>query len=1131
MTQANILRFWHAVELLNPQDVPALDDPRISDFHPFAQELVVRGATRVPWSRGTSLDAQALPVKREWSHRIYARCYDLTKAIKELEAKFGATLGYAEPKPQKVALYSVKFNHQGKLVDDSLVLSSAAWMLGCVLTGRSFLTGFDDAQRRVIHIAVEELSGTVDSVVIERLTGRIAEELGLSGFFADVQNSYVCLSSVVKPGSSETEDDPLNSFILEDLSNISTALSRGESSPALNAYLQKYSGAGRLSISDDRNSEELIKLMAPNRYPAGCWPAPKDQGLVHSQQLAVNVVLNRLQAGEGLLSVNGPPGTGKTTLLRDIVAAVVTARADALAKLGTPSAAFTSRGEVQDAGSGLKYWLLHDSLLGHEIVVASSNNGAIENVTKELPQVDKVDASWLADYDYFAGLSGLIADQPSWGLISAALGKKANRKKFIDRFWFGQESNSSKVDVADEDSIRDDDLNDVVSPEGSVAKATPAPEAQTTNSVAEEEKPSVTGMKAWLNAQPRMKRFANGASSGERAEAREWNAKLTSMKEETWRMAVKRYLEARSEADRIGAVASTVTGLVEAIRSVREDLAKLRRSETGAQQILDASQARVTALVVQLGRVQALLAEMLAEHAELLRVRPGFWANLLSLWSASRRWKALEYNLVKRMEVAGSQCKVSKREIEISDREVELHRKMYASAKEDALAAETKLQQLKAQLMALADKYKAHHLQVFLDTGAIGRGDAIELAEPWRVPGWRRARSKVFLEALHLHKTLFELEPEKMWTNLNHAVCLLKGNRYNGVPVGATRSVWATLFMVVPAMSSTFSSFQRCFSTLGASEIGWLLVDEAGQATPQAAVGALWRSRRAVMVGDPLQLEPINKVPVAALEHMRNAFSVAPHWMPNTLSAQRLADEANPIGRQLGPEGEKVWVGLPLVVHRRCDRPMFETANRIAYDGAMVYGTIAPDPDTLASLPSGWLDVRGDSEGNWVRAEGKVLDNLLAYLTDLEGVSAASISVITPFTDVKQGIGNKFKRRGGGEGGTIHTMQGKEAEIVVLVLGGNSDLNSTGARDWVVAKPNMLNVAATRGKRRFYVIGDRASWASRRYFDVVMGLLPPVDLPGAVARAQEKLALHSTAPSQRVETELTQSQEYDFGFN
>ncbi|MEF2252612.1 hypothetical protein [Ralstonia solanacearum] len=69
------------------------------------------------------------------------------------------------------------------------------------------------------------------------------------------------------------------------------------------------------------------------------------------------------------------------------------------------------------------------------------------------------------------------------------------------------------------------------------------------------------------------------------------------------------------------------------------------------------------------------------------------------------------------------------------------------------------------------------------------------------------------------------------------------------------------------------------------------------------------------------------------LEHMRTRYRVDAHWLPNRQSAQTLADEAPPWGKMLGPAGRKKWGGLPLVVHRRCVRPMYELANQIAYDG------------------------------------------------------------------------------------------------------------------------------------------------------------------------------------------------------
>lgn len=48
----------------------------------------------------------------------------------------------------------------------------------------------------------------------------------------------------------------------------------------------------------------------PQAHADSCRPSERHLGLVHSQQLAVNTVLSKLADGQGLLTVNGPPGPG-----------------------------------------------------------------------------------------------------------------------------------------------------------------------------------------------------------------------------------------------------------------------------------------------------------------------------------------------------------------------------------------------------------------------------------------------------------------------------------------------------------------------------------------------------------------------------------------------------------------------------------------------------------------------------------------------------------------------------------------------------------------------------------------------------------------------------------------------------
>jgi len=111
-----------------------------------------------------------------------------------------------------------------------------------------------------------------------------------------------------------------------------------------------------------------------------------------------------------------------------------------LASLSKASEAFVQNGResANDGGRERYAYQLDPRLFGFEIVVASSNNGAVENVTLELPQRDKIDPSWLPDAEYFSELAELTSGRPAWGLISAALGSKSKRTQFVERFFYGK---------------------------------------------------------------------------------------------------------------------------------------------------------------------------------------------------------------------------------------------------------------------------------------------------------------------------------------------------------------------------------------------------------------------------------------------------------------------------------------------------------------------------------------------------------------------------------------------------------------------------------------------------------------------------------------------------------------------
>jgi hypothetical protein len=149
--------------------------------------------------------------------------------------------------------------------------------------------------------------------------------------------------------------------------------------------------------------------------------------------------------------------------------------------------------------------------------------------------------------------------------------------------------------------------------------------------------------------------------------------------------------------------------------------------------------------------------------------------------------------------------------------------------------------------------------------------------------------------------------------------------------------------------------------------------------------------------------------------------------------------------------------------------------------------------------PSRWIDIHGYGYDKWCDQEGSEAIGMV------ERVVAAGVTpdiyLVTPFVVVADGLRRMIRESPALRAsvpdidlwarervGTIHTVQGREAEAVIFVLGA-PDADQSGARGWAGRTPNLLNVAMTRAKEAAYVIGNRSLWRSAGVFADLDSLL------------------------------------------
>ncbi|RAJ59502.1 AAA domain-containing protein [Streptomyces sp. KhCrAH-43] len=138
------------------------------------------------------------------------------------------------------------------------------------------------------------------------------------------------------------------------------------------------------------------------------------------------------------------------------------------------------------------------------------------------------------------------------------------------------------------------------------------------------------------------------------------------------------------------------------------------------------------------------------------------------------------------------------------------------------------------------------------------------------------------------------------------------------------------------------------------------------------------------------------------------------------------------------------------------------------------------------------------SHGKWSPEEGACANVIVHRLVDQGLDPERELFVISPFRDVvavlRRSLCQVVPRD---RVGTVHTTQGKEADVVLLVLGAGGDM--AGPRAWAASAPNLLDVAVSRARRRLFVVGDHDAWRGHRHFDVLARQLPCVSESGQAA--------------------------------
>ena len=281
--------------------------------------------------------------------------------------------------------------------------------------------------------------------------------------------------------------------------------------------------------------------------------------------------------------------------------------------------------------------------------------------------------------------------------------------------------------------------------------------------------------------------------------------------------------------------------------------------------------------------------------------------------------------------------------------------------------------------------------------------------------------------------------------------------------------------------SSTLKPIRRTFP-LKPCIFDYVIFDEASQIDLPSAAPALYRAKKAIVVGDPMQLTH-----VAGLTRDMDKGLAKVHGLLEEKDIYPAKIRYCDVSLYKSAERSLTHKPILLINHYRSEDQIITLCNRVFYGGKLKNFSTLDYSKYPDDLPVGvhWVDCEGEvikhPGGSRVnKTEVELVSKIFQYIIQKISGTDLTVGIVTPYSRQQDEINRIILQSAPPEIIekhkvkilTAHKFQGTEKDIMIfsLVLASRGNGNSD---RWYNIYPQILNVALSRAKYLLLIVGEK----------------------------------------------------------